>query len=372
MLLCYRRVFPTSLVRYATAAIGLFITIWAIVSIFIDAFLCHPVDAFWNAQQMMEDGQQFSCISNQEFFQYSIVPNIVADFAMLALPIHEVSKLHMDRKTKVGVSTIFLLGGVVTAIAVVRFTLSVTMGSHFSAAVPWTIAEQGLSVICACLLSMGAAIRHIKTALFGRRNPSVPEHSRRVSFAKSVTSNHTFDHTSRRTKSIDGAREISNPKSKRKTPPKSTRSSPSFFSSPVAAFRDAIGWGPLPVVQLPSHSLPRSHHLHTHSASSETDRSAFNRDFRMPAAHNRNSTEMEEYRRLYQYSGQNPFSQDAYANMTDSELYGGIRVEQTVDLRVEEVEDYGGDTSGAGMEQAEPKVFDGRSGGQAVTGKEVV
>lgn len=56
----------------------------------------------------MEGG---SCIDTNKFFIGNAVPNILTDAMILALPAYELYRLQMKTAQKIGVGSIFMLGG---------------------------------------------------------------------------------------------------------------------------------------------------------------------------------------------------------------------------------------------------------------------
>ena len=76
--------------------------------VLVTIFQCHPISAFWDKSLLKLAGNH--CFSSKAFwFSYSVV-NIVLDFLILLLPIHEVLKLQLPLKEKIALCGVFSLG----------------------------------------------------------------------------------------------------------------------------------------------------------------------------------------------------------------------------------------------------------------------
>lgn len=128
------------------------------------------------------------CINNKAFYIGLSVPNILADVAILCLPITKVWKLQMSRRSKLAVSGMFLCGGIVVICSIVRFAflvtvdnsdftckspffstqlksvtatdVSTTTGSYYTIVV-WSSAECNLAVLSACVPTMRPILQKI-------------------------------------------------------------------------------------------------------------------------------------------------------------------------------------------------------------------
>ena len=105
ILLLYRGLFPGNDMVLATNIIGAFVVMWGIAVALASIFSCNPVHGFWDLTV------QSTCVNTQWFYVGNAIPNIMADIAILGLPVRKVWNLQMSKKSKVGVSVIFLLGG---------------------------------------------------------------------------------------------------------------------------------------------------------------------------------------------------------------------------------------------------------------------
>ncbi|KAI3324537.1 hypothetical protein HD806DRAFT_533999 [Xylariaceae sp. AK1471] len=100
----YRHIFSTPEFRMrSTIVIGVSLA-WFITAFVVSLVVCIPLDAFWHP---LEPGR---CLNFSLYFLLIGVFETVIDAAVLALPVAAVFKVQLPLKTRVIVSSIFLLG----------------------------------------------------------------------------------------------------------------------------------------------------------------------------------------------------------------------------------------------------------------------
>ncbi|KAJ5754499.1 hypothetical protein N7533_004042 [Penicillium manginii] len=164
------RIFQSPLFRYIAygliginAAIGI---TWALV----DSFRCLPVHLTWNGWTNEESGQ---CINFINSILVNCLVNIVVDTITIVLPVWEVSKLQMPLRKKITVALMFVVGSLLTIIAIIRvivfwnnrWGLNQTLGLY--PLIYWSVIECQISVLCACLPASRALIARWFPALLG-------------------------------------------------------------------------------------------------------------------------------------------------------------------------------------------------------------
>ncbi len=105
-ILCfYLRIFGVNR-RFRLMCYGMiaFVVVWGVSVIFTTIFQCKPVRAGWDKTI---PGEQ--CFNLEHFVIGTNVPNIIADAAVIALPVPLVWKLQLSRARKVGIVSVFLL-----------------------------------------------------------------------------------------------------------------------------------------------------------------------------------------------------------------------------------------------------------------------
>lgn len=104
MLLQYRRIFPTKafqIANWITMAVVICYTIW---TVFSSIFACIPVRAFWTKEKA-------SCINQFAMWFTNAAINILTDFAIILLPIPVIRGLNLGKRQKIGLISIFAVGG---------------------------------------------------------------------------------------------------------------------------------------------------------------------------------------------------------------------------------------------------------------------
>lgn len=78
--------------------------IW-ISNTLVAIFACTPIRGFYDFSVPAK------CINTVQFYWASAVLNVITDFLILVLPMPVVWKLHMSLRRKIGVSLLFVMGG---------------------------------------------------------------------------------------------------------------------------------------------------------------------------------------------------------------------------------------------------------------------
>ena len=132
---------------------------------FLDTiFQCTPVQAQWDSSIRNAKCQNLKTAALATAFS-----NMILDVVFLLLPLPMIWGLHLDRKFKLSITGIFLLGGFVCATSIVRIYAIFT--SNYSKADVtwdgyavnlWSTVESCCSVIAACLPTMRPLITRVK------------------------------------------------------------------------------------------------------------------------------------------------------------------------------------------------------------------
>jgi len=112
---------------------------------------CMPVKAFWDISVT-----QKKCINTTAFFIANSAVHVILDIAILTLPVRKVWALKMSMQKKIMVSFMFLLGGFICVIGIIRlfFLATLKMNDATYSLVDtyiWSSIETNVGVICACL-----------------------------------------------------------------------------------------------------------------------------------------------------------------------------------------------------------------------------
>lgn len=175
LLFLYRIFSANKKFRWAAWTLGIIITLWALLTIFIGIFSCHPLAASFNYKLRMDPSTVCSPESYLLENDFGFC-NILADFMLLLMPMPLLWTLHMKLAKKIGVFAIFATGmmyvnaafpqinastlnhGSICAIAILRqYMLFVSPdgadGSWDIVKIKiWMSVEVNLAIICACLV----------------------------------------------------------------------------------------------------------------------------------------------------------------------------------------------------------------------------
>ncbi|KAF2176569.1 hypothetical protein K469DRAFT_399965 [Zopfia rhizophila CBS 207.26] len=102
---------------YVTA---LFVFLYTIPQCFAYIFQCVPIESLWRD---LGPGMKVYCINFKAVIIVFGIINIVTDWWILALPIPVVLGLRMEKRTKWSLCALFLLGGFVCVISIIRLLL---------------------------------------------------------------------------------------------------------------------------------------------------------------------------------------------------------------------------------------------------------
>ena len=104
-LLLYLRIFPTLWLKTSIWATVGVVTAWLISIEFVLVFQCHPISGAWNK------ALNAKCIDVKALYAAQSIPTIVFDFVILMMPMPLIWRLQNDWKAKIGVTSMFLMGG---------------------------------------------------------------------------------------------------------------------------------------------------------------------------------------------------------------------------------------------------------------------
>ncbi|RFU34878.1 hypothetical protein B7463_g1456, partial [Scytalidium lignicola] len=148
ILMFYTRIFRTSR-TFRRVALGAWIytLLWAIAAFFSNMLQCLPVSFFWDKDQ------PGSCLPNAliTIGLTNGVLSFVGDLFILAMPVPMVWKLQIDKRRKLALIGIFLLGGFVCLASVLRFIALLSINVKditFTQVDPgiWTYLELGIGI----------------------------------------------------------------------------------------------------------------------------------------------------------------------------------------------------------------------------------
>ena len=105
ILLFYYRLFPNKTSRKIIYGAGTFVVLCFVSTFFGFLFQCLPIRSFWQHQI------EHRCFNQNPFYLAVASLSLVSDIFILVMPMPMVWALNLSRQRKMGLSLIFLLGG---------------------------------------------------------------------------------------------------------------------------------------------------------------------------------------------------------------------------------------------------------------------
>ncbi|KAK8860023.1 integral membrane protein [Apiospora arundinis] len=165
ILASYLRIFTTKAFRVSAYVLIVIVSLTAASGVITSLASCRPFSARWDPALFVSN-----CIDAPRFWAGLSVPNVATDVVMLLLPLPVVWRLHMDKRQKVALSAVFLLGSIGIIASVIRLTVTsrvsvLTDGTWDSADIAtWSLVESGCYLIASCL----PVLRPMYTGLISR------------------------------------------------------------------------------------------------------------------------------------------------------------------------------------------------------------
>ncbi|KAK4444147.1 hypothetical protein QBC34DRAFT_188086 [Podospora aff. communis PSN243] len=157
----YCRIFDSGGGRTRTVCLYLLVSLalWGIAQSVLVAFACVPTSLFIPSQVPV-------CLDSLSIFYLTSIMNIITDFIIFSVPLPAIRGLHLPRRQKILVTSIFCLGFFTCIISIVRlFTLraaaNTTDPTWDNVASAWlSVLELNCGIICASLPPLRALLRH--------------------------------------------------------------------------------------------------------------------------------------------------------------------------------------------------------------------
>lgn len=107
ILLFYRMLFPGPKFRLMTTILIGVVVAWGIGNLLPSLFSCRPIHGFWDFDMQPPP----VCVDKKVLYVTGSVINVLTDVAILCLPVREVLRLQLNKKSKIAMVFLFLLGG---------------------------------------------------------------------------------------------------------------------------------------------------------------------------------------------------------------------------------------------------------------------
>ncbi|KAL5392312.1 hypothetical protein DPSP01_000826 [Paraphaeosphaeria sporulosa] len=175
ILLFYLRIFPHKGLRRAIYVTIVLCVLYIIGFVTATALQCIPVKQAW----LRWDGEHHGKCTNLNAIAWlSAGVNIVLDLFVIILPMGEIKKLSMSRRRRFGVMLMFLVGGFVTIVSMLRLKYMVQFAHTENVTwdyLPvgiWSAVETHVGVIVACMPAMRSLEGSLRNRFFPRTQTS--------------------------------------------------------------------------------------------------------------------------------------------------------------------------------------------------------
>ncbi|CBX91978.1 hypothetical protein IAQ61_000183 [Plenodomus lingam] len=156
ILILYKTIFDVQKFRTAVYILLAFVIGWTTSFAFSHLFTCYPITVF------IEPYYENSCVETVPMFLALLYTDVIADVAILILPIPIILSIRMETRKKLAVIGMLTLGAAVCAVSVTRVIATYSIAKeyikhpddvvYYTAPVFfWTNIELSLGVVCACL-----------------------------------------------------------------------------------------------------------------------------------------------------------------------------------------------------------------------------
>ncbi|ORY57009.1 uncharacterized protein BCR38DRAFT_355377 [Pseudomassariella vexata] len=172
LLYMYYRIFGISqrFTKILWATWSLVVT-YFITCVILSIFSCHPVSLLWDRSQ------PGNCIDEVNFFRSNGIVNMLLDVIVFCLPLPMVWRLHMGFRQRLVSTGIFLLGGFVCVVSILRIITFDHMNptdftyTNVHTGI-WSLVEQSTAILCACLPTLKPLLRRVPPTI-GRLVPFI-------------------------------------------------------------------------------------------------------------------------------------------------------------------------------------------------------
>ncbi|KAJ2989841.1 hypothetical protein NUW58_g3264 [Xylaria curta] len=115
----YRRVFAksSSVIQTGSILLMVCVVLFGVANTLTIIFQCTPIPFFWTGWTGETSG---SCIDINAFSWARAGIEIAIDVAILSLPLRDVTQLQMSWKKKAQVTSVFVLGFIITIVSILR------------------------------------------------------------------------------------------------------------------------------------------------------------------------------------------------------------------------------------------------------------
>ncbi|KAJ4391708.1 hypothetical protein N0V93_005328 [Gnomoniopsis smithogilvyi] len=164
LLLQYRRIFRGMRTRLVSLWLMVFVTVWCVISIVLDAFACTPM-------AILNPHLEGTCLKSLLVWSLTSAVNIVTNFAVVAVPIPATWALQLHQKQRIILTLLFGFGFCTGIVAIARIltvknaALSLDVSWDSSPNSYFSVIEVNVGIVCACIITLRPLFAHLFPSL---------------------------------------------------------------------------------------------------------------------------------------------------------------------------------------------------------------
>ncbi|KAL3470890.1 hypothetical protein BJX99DRAFT_238582 [Aspergillus californicus] len=188
----YYRIFEVKAFRIQVIVVGVFVLLYTVICIFVNAFECHSKP--WRA---WDPNFPEGCNSLPATYFSTAAITIFTDLVILVMPLPQLLKLNLTRRRKYALIAIFLTGTFASAASIARlnalYKYTVTKDVSYDAIqiLLWSQIEANVAIISASAPSLRPLFHRIfKGSSYGRARPSTGPYAAYGTYGNGAESNY--------------------------------------------------------------------------------------------------------------------------------------------------------------------------------------
>ncbi|KAK3343865.1 CFEM domain-containing protein [Lasiosphaeria hispida] len=168
----YLRIFPNVMFRSTAYVVMAWVSLSGVIFVILQIFQCVPIPFIWEGWKKGDFGP-YRCFDINALGFTSAAFSIAQDIVIIIMPLPLLTKLHVSRRSKLGIIFMFSLGIFVTITSCVRLWTLYTFGDSvnptwdYTNALIWTGLEVAVSIIVTSLPAIRVLINRCSLGLFG-------------------------------------------------------------------------------------------------------------------------------------------------------------------------------------------------------------
>ncbi|KAK2061108.1 integral membrane protein [Colletotrichum caudatum] len=159
LLFSYLRFFPDGRYRIGTIAVAVACTMAHIAFFLVFLFLCTPIEKQYDPSIPADVGH---CIDGVAFYLTFSSLTIIFDVLIMFLPFPVIIASQIQRRKKVALLCLFVLGALVTGIQAIRIQTIKSLSNYLDSApaIQWSVIEVCMGIVIACVPPLAPMVKY--------------------------------------------------------------------------------------------------------------------------------------------------------------------------------------------------------------------